>query len=207
MNFQPYKSNGLEISVKKKLDPFKMQLSMLLLNELSKKINLTKLSLCYNQKPHKLSLKYLASKNPFPVFELDYFGTVKIEPFKNIDFGFSCNFNERHSYNLNYYELFLKGSIQSYQILGALTSNKGGIGQKKLSPGILTLAFKKDYRGKVLNMVLEHHLQEKTSLLSACYESNIEEAIILKNMVFLLKIMIYYFIILRWIQTIRFHHL
>lgn len=184
MNFTPYKTNGLELSIKKKLDAFKMQISMLLFNDLSKKNKFNKFSLSYNQKPNKISLKYLTTKDPYNEIYFNCVGSPKINPFKNLDCGFSCNLNQKHSINLNYYELFLKGTTNSYEFLGALTSNKGGLGQRKLSPGILTLALKKKYRGRVVNMVLEHHLQEKTSLLSACYESNLEETIIMKNLVF-----------------------
>ena len=109
--------------------------------------------------------------------------TPQFHPFHHIDLGVTLNLKEKNLFDLSYYEVFAKGILKKYQFLMALTSGKANPGYKKLSPGNLALAFKKTSDNNTFDIILEHNLQEKSTVLTACYESNLEDVIVLKKMV------------------------
>jgi len=183
VNYLPYQSNGLEVSLISKLRPFKLSCSMQTLNNLSKTNHFKSVSLSYKQAPHKLNFKYSKNSTLYHDLEMSYLINPKINVVQNLDMGFSFTLNEKNSFDLNYYEFFIRAVEKKYQFLGALTSNRNAKGVKKLSPGNLTLALRKKSFDTIINLILEHNLHDKRSVLTAIYESNIENAIILKNFV------------------------
>lgn len=166
--------------------PFKLSASIQSLNSLSHKSELSQAALSYKMNPHRLRVSYAKMQSPFHELELSYLISPKVAICQNLDLGCSFTLSEKKSFDLNYYEFFFRGIRKQYQLLGALTSNKSAKGPNRLRPGNLTLALRKRSSDTVFNLILEHNLHDKRSLLTAIYESSIEDAIILKNYVFFL---------------------
>lgn len=183
MNYVPYQSNGLELTLKSRIDPLKINATMQTFNNLSKSSHLQRVSLGYRQPPHKIRLNYEKTQPPYHELEVSYLLSPKVNSIGDLDIGFSFTLNEKNSFEINNYELFAKTMFNKYELVAALSSNKIAKGTKKLSPGNIVLGLKKRSQSNVLNFVLEHNLQDKRSLLTAVYESNIEDAITLKNLV------------------------
>lgn len=165
------------------MTPFKLSASIQSLNNLSNKSELNQVALSYKMNPHRLRVSYAKIQSPYHELELSYLVTPKITICQHLDLGCSFTLSERKSFDLNYYEFFCRGVKKQYQLLGALTSNTSAKGPKRLRPGNLTLALRKRSSDTVFNLILEHNLHDKKSLLTAIYESSIEDAIILKNYV------------------------
>ena len=173
------------------MTPFKLSASIQSLNNLSNKSELNQVALSYKMNPHKLRVSYAKMQSPYHELELSYILTPKINFCQNLDLGCAFTLSEKKSFDLNYYEFFCRGVKKQYQLLGALTSNKSAKGPNRLRPGNLTLALRKRASETVFNLILEHNLHDKRSLLTAIYESSIEDAIILKNSVILVSFCIF----------------
>lgn len=152
-------------------------------NRLSKKAQLSSLYLKFKHYPHNIKLHYNAMTTPYHEIELSYLINPIIQQQKDLYFGFNAIMKQKNFLIANYYEFFVKTVIKNYGFLFAVLSDKGNLEYKMLSASTILFAFQKKSANNVLNLILEHSLKEKTAVMTAVYENNIENAIHLKHMV------------------------
>lgn len=183
MNYTPAKTNGLEIGLKFIYNSFRAKVMLIELNRLSKKAQFSSIYLKFKQHPHNLKLNYNAMKTPYNEIELSYLINPIIQQQKDIYLGFNAIMSQKNFFVANYYEIFIKTIIKNYGFLLAVLSDKGNQEYKMLTASTILFAFQKKSANNVLNLILEHHLKEKSAVMTAVYENNIENTIQLKHMV------------------------